>query len=158
MPKTSSARQLAVLGLILALSLLARSASAWHAELGVGPVDEVDGINTRALALFLLSEHRHPWELSLGMIAKRDSLRIATPTTRFLAIGRRFALGRGFFLASAFALVDQRSEVLSSRHQFMTGIGWSGKRLTLALRHLSNANTGGRNRGENVLWLGYRLW
>ncbi|GIX32934.1 MAG: hypothetical protein KatS3mg125_0890 [Lysobacterales bacterium] len=158
MPKTSSARQIAASGLILALFLLARSASAWHAELGVGPVDEVDGVDTRSFAVFLLSEHRHPWELSLGLIGKRDSLRIATPNTRFLAIGRRFTLGRGFFLASALALVDHRSEVLSSRHQFMTGIGWSGKRLTLALRHLSNANTGGRNRGENVFWLGYRLW
>lgn len=159
MPKTTADRQLSAACLLFLLSMLVSPpAPAWHLELGLGPVDEIDGVDTRSFAVFLLSEHRHPWELSLGLIGKRDSLRIATPNTRFLAIGRRFTLGRGFFLASALALVDHRSEVLSSRHQFMTGIGWSGKRLTLALRHLSNANTGGRNRGENVFWLGYRLW
>ncbi len=159
MPKTTRDRQLAAARLSLLLSLLASSpAPAWHLELGLGPVDEIEGVDTRSVALFALSGHRHPWEISLGLIAERRSLRIATPPTHFLAVGRRLELGRGFFLASAIALVDHRSEALSSRHQFMTGLGWSGKRLGVTLRHLSNANTGGRNRGENVLWVGYRLW
>lgn len=159
MPKTTPDRQLAAARLLFLLSLLVSPvASAWHFELGLGPVDEIEGVDTRSVALFALSGDRHPWEISLGLIAKRRSLRIATPPTRFLAIGRRLALGKGFFLASAVALVDHRSEALSSRHQFMTGLGWSGKRIGVTLRHLSNANTGGRNRGENVLWVGYRFW
>lgn len=159
MPKTFVTWRLASLPALTLLALLCpRPAPAWHAELGLGPVDEIDGVESRSLALFVLSDHRHPWELSLGLIAERRSRAIITPDTHFLAIGRRFHLGRGFFLTSAIALIDRQSEVLSSRHQFMSGIGWSGKRLSVAIRHLSNADTGGRNRGENVLWLGYRLW
>lgn len=159
MPKTFAIPHLAIARLLaLLVLLLPRPAPAWHAELGLGPVDEIDGVESRSLAFFVLSDHRHPWELSLGLIAGRRSRTIITPDTRFLALGRRFQLGRGFFLTSAIALIDRQSEVLSSRHQFMSGIGWSGKRLSVAIRHLSNANTGGRNRGENVLWLGYRLW
>jgi len=39
--------------------------------------------------------------------------------------------------------------------QFMTGIGYRHDRFTVSLRHLSNANTGGRNRGGKLLLFQY---
>ena len=47
------------------------------------------------------------------------------------------------------------TDVLSRHFEFQTGIGYRYRHLTLSLRHLSNANTGGRNRGENLLLAQY---
>ncbi|MDW8478996.1 MAG: acyloxyacyl hydrolase [Xanthomonadales bacterium] len=149
-PGQARCRVARLLGAVLLLG--ASHASAWQLELGAGPVDEIDGVRSRSAALLLLSEGRHPWELSAGWIAPRRARALRTPSTRFLAVGRRFSHGR-FFLSSGIAVVDRRSEALSSHHQFMTGLGWRLGRLTIGIRHLSNANTAGRNRGENLLWI-----
>jgi hypothetical protein len=60
-----------------------------------------------------------------------------------------------WFVQSGIAYADVDNEVLSNHFQFQTGLGYDFGRFALSLRHLSNANTGGRNRGETFLLLDY---
>ena len=59
------------------------------------------------------------------------------------------------FAQGGIAYADVDNDVLSNHFQFQTGIGYDFGRVSISLRHLSNANTGGRNRGENLLLLDY---
>jgi hypothetical protein len=45
--------------------------------------------------------------------------------------------------------------VLSGPFQFMTGIGWRGRRGSISLHHLASANTRVDTRGETFLRVGY---
>lgn len=124
-------------------------------EIGVGITDEVSGSSTEAAMLSWVGEQRMPWELSIGHIAERDdTVEAPSPTTTFIAVGRRLTW-RNWFLSSGIALVDADNEILSGYGQFITGLGWRGKHLTVNVRHISNASTTGRNRGETFLLVGY---
>lgn len=138
----------------------ATPALATH-ELSLGHVDEIDGIESQG---FVYS-YRFPlerWkrygleqELLLGGINGRGAL--GGPEARdvyFVGAGLRMVRGR-FFLGSATTLISRESSILSSRYQFVTAIGFTMGRWAFTARHLSNANTGGRNRGENMFTLGY---
>lgn len=50
-----------------------------------------------------------------------------------------------------------RTDALSGPVQFGTALGWSGERVEILVRHLSNAGLKGPNRGENQLVLGWRF-
>lgn len=73
-----------------------------------------------------------------------------------MAASRRIAW-ESWFLSGGVALADTDGDnpVLSGPFQFMTAIGWRGRRWSVSVRHLSNANTRGANRGETFLLVGY---
>jgi len=143
------------IAVVLLLGLGAATAARADGEIGIGVVDEIDGANSEAAMLSWLSEQRFPWEVSLGHLAARDEDTLApSPSTTFFAVGRRVNW-RNWFLSTGVALVDCDNEILSGHGQFITGLGWRSKHLTVNVRHLSNASTSGRNRGETFLLVGY---
>lgn len=136
-------------------ALLFASAGAragFHA--GVAMADEVEGVGSHALTLSWETPARHPWEFMLGSIAARDEAAMRTPRVYFASVSKRFTW-RGWFAQGGIAATNTDTEVLSHHWQFQTGIGYRYQRFTFSLRHLSNANTGGRNRGENLLLVQY---
>ncbi len=139
--------------LLVALLLAAGNASAgFHA--GAALVDEIEGVGSHALTLSWETPTRHPWEFMLGGIAARDDAAMRTPRVYFGSVSKRFTW-KGWFAQGGIAATNSDTEALSRHWQFQTGIGYRHQRLTLSLRHLSNANTGGRNRGENLLLVQY---
>lgn len=139
----------------VALLILCNSPAALAGfHFGVGPVDEIEGKRSGAAALSWETEHKHPWEFMGGVIRQRQDPAIRTPRVYFASISKRFTLNR-WFAQGGITATNSDTDVLSAHWQFQTGIGYRYERFTLSLRHLSNANTGGRNRGENILLLQY---
>jgi len=126
-------------------------------QLGLGFADEIDRQHTGLATLSWLSEHPHPWEFMGGyLLARGGRSDPEVPDALFLALSKRIS-GRRWFLTSGIAFVDEDNEVLSGHFQFMSGAGYSRQGWTISLRHLSNASTSGRNRGETFLLLERRL-
>jgi hypothetical protein len=144
--------------LLLCAGLLALHATAASAgvEVGVAHVDEIEGESTHALSLSYLTRGTHPWEFMAGHIQSRSRFSpVHSPNVAFAALSKRLSW-RGWFVQGGIAVTDSDTEALSHHWQFMTGGGYRFNRhWTLSLRHLSNANTGGHNRGENLLMLQY---
>lgn len=124
---------------------------------GGGVSDQINDQHTPVVTVSWLSAARHPWELSAGYLGKRDRLANGpVPATLFFAASRRLAW-RGWFVSGGIALVDQDNHVLSGHGQFYTGAGYAGQAWEVSLRHLSNADTGGGNRGETFVLVEYRF-
>lgn len=132
-------------------------------EIGYAHVDEIDGETTQGLVgSWLLPIER--WqradvyaEVLGGAIRGRDG-QVADIDRRdnfFVGAGLRKHFG-GFFVGAGVAVVARETTLLSSSGQFVTSLGWARGHLALVFRHLSNANTGGNNDGENLLSIGYR--
>lgn len=142
---------------LLALAALSTSAVASAAvEVGLGYVDTIDDASSEAATLAWVTDEKFPWEFLAGHVADRHELGRYAESSTFVAASRRFTW-RGFFLSAGLAYTDQRNEILSSHHQFFTGGGWAGERWSISVRHLSNADTGGRNRGETFALVTYRF-
>lgn len=142
-----------LLALAAGLLLFVAPPSRAGVEVGLAWVDEVDGVSSEAVMVSWLTDAEHPWEFMAGHIRGRSDARLSTPSVNFLAVSKRFTW-RGWFAQGGVALTDSDTEVLSRYGQFMTGVGYRfNDRVALSLRHLSNANSGGRNRGENLLIL-----
>lgn len=125
--------------------------------IGIGVTDAIDGERTPALTASWLSSSRHPWELSAGYLGDRHRLEQGpAPVTVFVAVSKRLTW-HGWFVSGGLALIDKESDVLSGHGQFYTGVGFEAERVALSLRHLSNGDTGGRNRGETLMLLEYRF-
>lgn len=125
-------------------------------EVAAGIADEIDGRSTRTYSVMWLSADRHPWELGASFIEGRGL--DAPPYTSdrgVVSAGRRFTRGRLYAL-SGLAWVSDDDEVLSGRFQFQTGLGVDIGGWSMSLRHLSNAGTSGRNRGETFLLVSLR--
>jgi hypothetical protein len=139
----------------LCLLICGSANAAW--QLGAGIADEIDGRPAGVGTVGWLSHQAHPWEVLAGYIGTREP-RVAeqVPNAFFGAVSKRFA-GERWFASSGLAYVSVDNEVLSGRFQFLTGAGFAGAHWTLSLRHLSNAGTNGRNRGETFLLLERRL-
>ncbi|MFN3841941.1 MAG: acyloxyacyl hydrolase [Rehaibacterium terrae] len=144
------------IALSCALALAAGKAGA-EVSLGFGHVDEIEGESSHLFTLAYTTAHRHPWEFMAGHIDGRDDAgELNTPGVNFVSASKQLRFGH-WFASGGIAWTDSDTEVLSEKWQFMTGIGWRSRRFGLSLRHLSNANTGGRNRGENFLLAEYRF-
>jgi hypothetical protein len=144
---------------ILLAALLALASQPANADwrLGAGLADEIDGEHAGVGSIAWLSDARHPWELLVGYIGRRHvSGADSVPNAFFGALSKRFT-ARRWFISSGIAYVSVDNDVLSGRFQFLTGAGRAGKRWSLSLRHLSNAGTNGRNRGETFLLLERKL-
>lgn len=105
-------------------------------------------------------------DASVGWIEGRDLSHYALdhPNTRddvFLgALGARVHYGqagdwyRHLFLSFQPALHTGRTQALSSAYEFVTTVGWEGKRWNLQVRHISNAGFQEPNRGETMALVG----
>lgn len=142
---------LALLGLWLFVS---PALAGMH--LGVGLLDEIDGQGSHALTLSGETRQAHPWEFMLGVLDARNRPASPTPRVWLASVSKRFSW-KSWFVQGGIAMTNSDTEVLSRHWQFQTGAGYRHRRFTLSLRHLSNAGTGGRNRGENILLLQYAL-
>ena len=117
-------------------------------------MDEIDGEQSWLATVAWLTPHEHPFEFIAGYIDGRATPAITTPDVFFISASKRFTW-RSWFAQGGIAYADVDNDVLSNHFQFQTGIGYDFGRISLSLRHLSNANTGGRNRGETFLLLEY---
>ena len=142
-----------LLGITAAPATFAQDRRAF--EGGIGYADEIEGESSYVATLGWLSGHEHPYEIVLGHIAHRDGA-IETPSATFLGASKRLHWRR-WFASLGVALTDVENDVLSSTGQFMTGAGFTADRWTISVRHLSNADTGGRNRGETFVLFALRF-
>lgn len=78
------------------------------------------------------------------------------PVTVFVALSKR-VVRRGWFISGGVALLDRESDILSGYGQFHTDGGYVTGDWTVSVRHLSNGDTGGRNRGETFVLVEYRF-
>lgn len=145
----------------LALALAGATAPV-HAtyEVSGGYVDELDDESTWTAHVTWLSDHRHPWEITGGYIAGRDdAFPEVSPDTFYVSFARRYIHRTGFFFAGGIALTNTSGddEALSGPIQFVNGIGWQGEQVVIAFRHISNGSFRGRNRGENLLTVGWHF-
>lgn len=150
-PRTSMIR-CACTGIIIAFAAIAPARAEWQVAAGVA--DEIDDDRAPVATVSYLTDHRFPIEIVAGYIGSRRIDDEGIDPTVFVGADLRWS-GRWWFVGGGLAFVNNQSEVLSSSYQFMTlgGLRWSNWVLTL--RHLSNADTRGRNRGETFLTLGY---
>jgi hypothetical protein len=127
-------------------------AGEWQVAGGIAA--EIDDDRAPVATVGYLTDHRFPVEIVGGYIGSRTIESGKVDSTVFLGADLRWA-GEWWFVGGGLAFVDNQSEILSSSYQFMTlgGLRWSDWVLTL--RHLSNADTRGRNRGETFLTVGY---
>ncbi len=129
-------------------------------EWSAGYADPIDSKTAYTTHLTWLSSHRHPWEITGGFISGRDSSsREISRDTVYVSLARRYLHSSGWYFAGGIALASTNGndEVLSGPFQFVNGIGWQGQRIVVTFRHMSNGSTRGRNRGENLLTLGWRF-
>lgn len=145
--------------LVLTVLMIPGRASAKY-EWSAGYADRIDSKAAYTTHLTWLSSQRHPWEVTGGFITGRDSSsREISPDTLYVSLARRYVHSSGWYFAGGIALTstDGNDEVLSGPFQFVNGIGWQGERIVVTFRHMSNGSTRGRNRGENLLTVGWRF-
>lgn len=139
-------------GVASLLAMPFAQAGEWQVAGGIAA--EIDKDSAPVATVGYLTDHRFPIEIVGGYIGSRTIESGKVDPTVFLGADLRWA-GEWWFVGGGLAFVDNQSEILSSSYQFMTlgGLRWSDWVLTL--RHLSNADTRGRNRGETFVTLGY---
>jgi hypothetical protein len=105
-------------------------------------------------------------DVSLGWIDGRDLARFrdsrypTQPEAWLLAGGARLQHrsadgGPGHWFASFQpALNSARTQALSSPYEFITTVGWQGRRFSFQIRHISNASLHKPNRGETMALVG----
>jgi hypothetical protein len=138
--------------LIACLLLVLAGSGVCMAEvrIGLGIADEIDGMTAPAATLTWSSAQRHPWEAIGGFIRGRNGPTL--PDTMFIGVSRRVTWRR-WSVSGGVAWVSVDNDVLSGHGQFLTGVAYDVGRMRLGLRHLSNASTNGRNRGETLVLL-----
>lgn len=147
--------------LLLGSAVAAGPANA-SVEIGYAHVDEIDGeishgfIGSWVRPVERWREYDVRTEVVLIGILGRDEF--PSPDDDDVLIGgaslRKY--WGGFFFGVGLGLVSKENTILSSSHQFLTSLGYERGHWLLAYRHISNANTGGNNDGENLLSLSYR--
>jgi len=98
-------------------------------------------------ALTVVDGHAHDW-------------RAGTDKTVWVGSGgAAFSLrDGGWFLALQAGAASRTTPALSSHLQFVSSLGWQGRRLRLQLRHISNGRIGGGpNLGESMALMGVRF-
>lgn len=123
------------------------------------------------LAEHVLGDTRVSWspDVSAGWIDGRDvaKFRDNRYTTQdaiwLFAAGALFHYGeagdwyRRLFLAFQPALQAGRTQALSSAYEFVSTLGWQGRRFSVQLRHVSNGGLHDPNRGETMVLVGASL-
>lgn len=160
----------------MALALLpsAFPARAVHVQIEAGR-SYMDSYATSALFLEGvfdprgIGDSRWTWspDVSLGWIDGRDIARYrgGRYTTRddawLLAAGARLQYGdasrwyRHLFLSFQPAFNSARTQALSSPYEFVSTLGWQGRRFSVQIRHVSNGDLHTPNRGETMALVGF---
>lgn len=159
--------------LALPLASLAFPATAAHLEIqgGRSYMDSY-AVNT-VFVEGVFDEHRlgntrFSWspDVSLGWLDGRDLARYdgSRYTTRdqvwVLASGARVHYGdasdwyRSLFFSFQPALQTGRTQALSTPYEFVSTLGWQGRRFSVQVRHISNGNLHHPNRGETMALVG----
>ncbi|MBA3486058.1 MAG: acyloxyacyl hydrolase [Lysobacter sp.] len=144
--------QIASLALAVTLGMMKPAHAGIH--VGAGTADEHNGDGATAASIAWRGQQRHPWEVMVGHIGQREDGN--AEETWYLAGSKRF-YWRQWFVSGGLAWANVDNDILSGHGQFITGAGRDLGRLSVSLRHLSNASTKGRNRGETLLMLEYRI-
>lgn len=162
-------RALVVSGLATA-ALQATAAPRLNLSAGVSYMDGYD--TPAAFADAILDAHRigssrFSWSpaFSFGWIDGRDLEQFrGRYTTRdsiwLIAAGARFQYGdaddwyRALFLSFQPALHSGRTVALSSVYEWVTTLGWQGRRFNVQIRHISNGGLHEPNRGETMALVG----
>ncbi|MEO7065705.1 MAG: acyloxyacyl hydrolase [Rhodanobacter sp.] len=77
-----------------------------------------------------------------------------------VAAGARFHYGvegawyRPLFFSFQPALANRRTLALGTPYEFVSTLGWQGQRFSFQIRHISNGDLGGPNRGETMALVG----
>lgn len=159
--------------LVLALSPLPVLAQTAHLQVQGGR-SYMDGYGATAVFVeAVFDDHAigdSRWSLapdvSLGWIDGRDIARFRDnryPTREqawLLAAGARLqyrkadgALSHWFFSFQP-ALNSARTQALSTPYEFVSTLGWQGRRFSFQIRHISNARLHRPNRGETMALVG----
>lgn len=115
-----------------------------------------------------LGDTRFSWspDVSLGWIdgraiARFDGSRYSTRDQVWvLAGGARIHYGdandwyRSLFFSFQPALQTGRTQALSTPYEFVSTLGWQGRRFSVQVRHISNGNLHHPNRGETMALVG----
>lgn len=118
-----------------------------------------------------IGESRWSWSpvVSLGWIEGRDIARFresrygTQQDAWLLAAGARIQYGeagdwyRHLSLGFQPAYNSARTQALSSPYEFVSTLGWQGRRFSVQLRHVSNGNLHDPNRGETMALVGVRF-
>ena len=113
-------------------------------------------------------DSRFSWSpaVSLGWIDGRDIARYRTnrlgthDSIWLVAAGARFHYGeagdwyRPLFFSFQPALQTGRTMALSGSYEFVSTLGWQGKRFSVQLRHVSDGGRSNPNRGETMALVG----
>lgn len=169
----SSLHQLRALGLTVAFAACSFPAAAAHLELQIGRSYMDSYAANTVFVEGVFSDHRignsrFSWspDVSLGWIDGRDIARFAGAryTTRdpvwVLAGGARLHYGdagdwyRSLFFSFQPALQTGRTQALSTPYEFVSTLGWQGRRFSVQVRHISNGNLHHPNRGETMALVG----
>ena len=116
-----------------------------------------------------IGDSRCSWspDVSLGWINGRDIPRFhgdrysTKDDAWLLAAGARFQYGaanrwyRHLFLSFQPALNSARTQALSSPYEFVSTLGWQGRRFSVQIRHVSNGDLHTPNRGETMALVGF---
>jgi hypothetical protein len=158
---------------LTALVAVAFPAAAVHVEVQGGR-SYMGGFGTNALFVESVfsarrfGDSRFSWspDVSLGWIDGRDIARyrengIGTrDSITLVAAGARFHYGeagdwyRSLFFSFQPALQTGRTMALSGSLEFVSTLGWQGKRFSVQLRHISDAGMRDPNRGETMALVG----
>lgn len=161
------------LALLLALGALGLPTLAAHVEVQAGR-SYMDSYGTNVLFVEGVFDANHigashwSWspDASLGWIHGRDLARFrdgrytARHATWLLAAGARVhyaAAGhwyRHLFLSFQPAYNGRRTQSLSSPYEFVSTLGWQGRRFSVQLRHISDGDLHKPNRGETMALIG----
>lgn len=161
-------------GLTLAVSALPAAAVSVQVQAGRSYMD-----SSATNALFVegvfdahrIGDSHWSWSpvVSLGWIEGRDIVRFrgsryATQQDAWLlAAGARIQYGeagdwyRHLFLGFQPAYNSARTQALSSPYEFVSTLGWQGRRFSVQLRHVSNGDLHDPNRGETMALVGVRF-
>jgi hypothetical protein len=157
----------------ICLALLAPPAAAAHLEIEGGR-SYMDSYGSNVLFLesvfddHYIGDSRFSWtpDVSLGWINGRDiaHYRYSDPSTTddawILAGGVRLHYGnpdnwyRRLFFSFQPAAQSAHTQALSSPYEFVTTVGWQGRRFSFEIRHISNGDLHIPNRGETMALVG----
>jgi hypothetical protein len=159
--------------LALPLASLAFSATAARLEIQGGR-SYMDSYATNTVFVegvfneYRIGDSRFSWspDVSLGWLDGRNIARFdgGRYTTRdqiwLVAGGARLHYGdagdwyRPLFLSFQPALHTGRTQALSTPYEFVSTLGWQGRRFSVQVRHISNGNLHHPNRGETMALVG----
>jgi len=153
-----------LLSAVLTLLAAASAAAQTNLEIGVGLSLTRDNEDTPALMV----AWQPPWREAYGGLlradvggiylrGRADSRYDNAQNVRIVHAGLRYERSNGLTVGFGIGLQHGQTDALSGDPQFISSIGWRWNRVSLLLRHISNAGLHNPNEGENILQLGWRL-